>query len=357
MARLDAQTSQIQQYQEMETNSCIEKSDLREELKQARETITALEAKVALTVSAEDPPGPSTRNIIPFAAFEGKLSPQLEASPYDDPAEFAMLLESPEVCAPASSAEEKAPSYHLEKTETVTGTQKEQLSENANETFNIPEDLDQPQFTKKRKAVNFEVTRPDDSAVEAGSSRRDPSPGPAGQEERPSKTSRHVHKWTYSRIRTTSTEIQQEQSTGPVAGAMTRRRASPKGLVSASSASHAAGRANTRSRGKRRSRGRIALPASISLNHSDGTAQASAIMHVSTRKADPEESQNRFIIIHAEHSLSISRYNRKETDIINSNPQYYLHITDNLGASQISHLIMFLSHQVPAASRHLPCSL
>lgn len=259
MARLDAQTSQIQQYQEMESNSCIEKSDLREELKQARETIKALEAKVALTASTEDLLGPPARNIAPFAAFENKLSPPREVSPYDDPADFAMLLESSEVCAPAPPPKEKAPSHNLERTETTTSSQKGQPSANEKEsTFDIPENLDHPQFTKKRKAVNFEASCPDDSAAEAGSSRQDPSQNRTGQEERPSKTPRHVHKWTYSRVRTTSTEIQQEQSTGPGAGAISRRRNSPKGLVSARSASHAEGRTSTRSGGKRRTRGMMA---------------------------------------------------------------------------------------------------
>lgn len=272
MARLDAQRSQIQQYQEMETNSCIEKSDLREELKQARETIKALEAKAALTANTEDPsgtparnllaantenlPGPSAKTIIPFAAFEDKLSPQREVSPYDDPADFAMLLDSQDICAPAPSPQVNAPSNHLEMTGTATSEQKGQLpAKEKDSTFDIPENLDQPQFTRKRKAVNFETTRQDDLGAEAGSSRQGPSQNPARQEERPSKPSKHVHKWTYSRIRTTSTEIQQEQSTGPGVGDMSHRRVSPKGLVSASSASNAAGRTNTRSRGKRRSRG------------------------------------------------------------------------------------------------------
>lgn len=256
MARLDAQTSQIQQYQEMETNSCIEKSDLREELKQARETIKALEAKVVLTANTEDLSGPPSRTIVPFATFEDKLSPQRDISPYDDPADFAMLLDSQDVCNPAPSPKVNATSNPLERTATATSEQKgESAAKERDSTSDIPEHLDQPQFTRKRKAVNFEATRPGEAAAEAGGSRQNPSEGHAEEEERSSKTSRHVHKWTYSRVRTTSTETQQERSIGPGVGPMSRRRVSPKGLVSASSASHATARTNTRSRGKRRSRG------------------------------------------------------------------------------------------------------
>lgn len=256
MARLDAQTSQIQQYQETETNSCIEKSDLREELKQARETIKALEAKVIVTANTEDLTGPTSRTIVPFATFENKLSPERDISPYNDPADFGMLLDSQDVGNPAPSSKMNETSNPLERTATASSEQKGQSAANEKDsTFDILENLDQPQFTRKRKAANFEATRADEVVAKAGSSRQNTSQGRPEEEERPSKTSRHIHKWTYSRVRTTSKEIQQEQSTGPGIEVMSRRRVSPKGLVSASSASHAAGRTNTQSRGKRRSRG------------------------------------------------------------------------------------------------------
>lgn len=245
----------------METNSCIEKSDLREELKQARKKIKALEATVASAANMEDRSKPPAKNIVPFAAIEERLSPPRDLSPYDDPADFAMLLESEDACPPVPSPKVKAPPDHLERTATVTSKQKEQRSVNDNDsTFDIPERLDQPQFTRKRKAVNFEAEHPEGSVTEAGGSRQNTGQDPRGQEERPSKASGHVHKWTYSRIHTTSTEIQQEQSTGPGVAPKSYRRTSPKGLMSASSASNAAGKPNTRSRGRRRSRGMMNEP-------------------------------------------------------------------------------------------------
>lgn len=252
MARLDAQASQIHQYQEMETNSCIEKSDLREELKQARVKIKDLEAKVALT-AYEEPPGSSAKNIVPFSAIENELPPARDASPYDDPAEFAMLLESE---GPVPSPQVKASSNEFERTASATSKQKEpSAAHRKDSSIDKPENLDQFEFTRKRKAVNFEATHPEGPVTDAEGPPQESGQGSRGQEERPTKTSRHVHKWTYSRIRTTPTEIQKEQSTGPGAPAINHRRPSPKSLVSASSASHAAGRPNTRSRGRRRSRG------------------------------------------------------------------------------------------------------
>lgn len=261
MARLDAQASQIHQYQEMETNSCIEKSDLREELKQAREKIKDLEAKVAST-AYEEPPRSSAKNIVPFSAIENELPPARDLSPYDDPADFAMLLES-EGLVPSSqvkvpSPQDKAPSNEFERTASTTNKQREPSSAHRNDSStDNSENIDQFEFSRKRKAVNFETTHPEGAVADADNPPQESGKDSRGQEERPIKTSRHVHKWTYSRIRTTSTEIQKEQSTGPGAPAINHRRSSPKSLVSASSANHAAGRPNTRSRGKRRSRGTV----------------------------------------------------------------------------------------------------
>lgn len=257
MARLDAQASQIHQYQKMETNSCIEKSDLREELKQAREKIKELEAKVALT-TYEEPPAPSAKNIVPFSVLENELPSARELSPYDDPADFAMLLESevpsPQVKVP--SPQVKAPSNECERTASTTNKQKEPSPVYRKDSSSgNSENIDRFEFTRKRKAVNFETTNPEGPVADPDGPLQESDQDSRGQEERPTKTSRHVHKWTYSRIRTTSTEIQKEQTTGPGAPAINHRRSSPKSLVSASSASHAPGRPSTRTRGRRRSRG------------------------------------------------------------------------------------------------------
>lgn len=267
MVRLEAQTSQIQQYQEMETNSCIEKSDLREELKQAREKIEFLEAKTKSTANMEGPPEPVSRNIVPFAAIADKLSPPRAMSTFDDPADFAMLLESEEFLAPAISPKVTSPPEDLERTAVAANKEKVESSTRGDDfTFDIPENLDQPQFTKKRKAVNFRETYPEALEPETGDSQQDTGSGVQTQEERPNKSSRHVQKWTYSRVRTTSTEIQQERSTGPKVATRGHRQTSPKNLISASSSSVANPRANTRSRGKRRSRGTVPLELDANLN-------------------------------------------------------------------------------------------
>jgi uncharacterized protein Smg (DUF494 family) len=70
MARLDSQSVQIEKYQEVETTSTIEKSDLREQVKQAQEKNSELERALALTTGTTDLQEPSANNIVPFATFE-----------------------------------------------------------------------------------------------------------------------------------------------------------------------------------------------------------------------------------------------------------------------------------------------
>lgn len=133
--------------------------------------------------------------------------------------------------------------------------------------FDIPRDMDPPppRANTKRKAVNFAPDRTGSTGsqrmktVDTG----DPSTEVQGltqaekkSEERSAKVTKHVNKWTYSRVHASGTEVKQEQHTVPTRGTKEVQRASPKGLVSASSASEAAGRSNTRGRGKRRSRGK-----------------------------------------------------------------------------------------------------
>lgn len=286
MVRLEAQTSQIQQYQEMETKSCIEKSDLREELKQAREKIDLLEGKTA--AKTEDQLEPPSRSIVPFAAIEERFCPQSEMSPYDDPADFAMLLESEELLASAISPHPTAASEGPQKTAIAASKKRQAATEGNDSTFDIPENLDHPQFTKKRKAVNFREAQPETSDTKAGDSRQDTGQEGQAQEERPTKTSKHVQKWTYSRVRTTSTEIQQERSTGSEVAARNHRRASPKSLVSASSSSHAKTRTNTRGRGKRHSRGmkNLDFAAGLEVSRVVDIEQGSAMMPVSARRTD-----------------------------------------------------------------------
>ncbi len=133
--------------------------------------------------------------------------------------------------------------------------------------FDIPRDMDPPppQATAKRKAVNFAPHRKEstgsqkkedsDSCIPSAAVQSMPQ-AEKGPEERPAKVTKHINKWTYSRVHASGIEVKQEQSAAPTRAIKNMQRDSPKGLVSASSASVAAGRPNARGRGKRRSRGK-----------------------------------------------------------------------------------------------------
>lgn len=100
-------------------------------------------------------------------------------------------------------------------------------------------------------------------------------------EERPTKVSKHTHKWTYSRIQSAGTTVQQEQAMAPLRTSTTERRASPKSLMSASSA-QATTKPKMRAR-RRRSRGMSAILSFTA--DSNQSSQAKGTMHAS-RKAD-----------------------------------------------------------------------
>lgn len=253
MAKLDSQAMLIEQYQEVETASAIEKSDIREQLKQAQEKIQELDCALALKDETKSPPERPT-NIVPFAAFETRMSPDLDPSPYDDPADFAMLFITDESAPPSPAGKSsKVPSVNLESAPATHDLPRPVRDDK--HLFNIPGNSGQPQVNKKRKAVNFD-------AVPSGKDSKATVRTNSGSvqahddlEDHHKESSKHLHKFTYSRVHTTSTKIQQEQSTGPVRRSITERPTSPKGLVSASSGNHLADKPNTRSRGRRRSRG------------------------------------------------------------------------------------------------------
>jgi hypothetical protein len=123
-----------------------------------------------------------------------------------------------------------------------------------------------PRANVKRKAVNFAPQRTASTGSQRKGSLDTRAPSTEAQtsaqaekesEERPAKVTKHINKWTYSRVHASGIEVHQEQATAlPTRATMGAQRASPRGLVSASSASEAAGRSNVRGRGKRRSRGK-----------------------------------------------------------------------------------------------------
>jgi hypothetical protein len=252
MAKMDLQTMQIEQYQEVETTSTIEKSDLREQLKHAQEKNQELQRALAL------PDGKSTLqelspNIVPFAAFENRMSPDQDTSPYDDPADFAMLFITDESAAPSPIAKPtKSPVVKVKSSLAKKDLPRPVKDETR--IFDLPENLDQQEANRKRKSIDADAVP---SRKASGHTFRTISGSmqtAGGPEDHPNKSSKHVHKFTYSRVHTTATKIQQEQFTVPARPPTIERRTSPKGLVSASSGNHPASIPNTRSRGRRRSR-------------------------------------------------------------------------------------------------------
>lgn len=245
---------QIEQYQVVETASTIEKSDLREQLKQAQEKNQELERTLTLTARTTDLQEPSASNIVPFATFGNRMSPEINQPPYDDPADFAMLFITDESAAPSPCVKSTKPRPSNTERTIATKDLPRPMKEDKG-VFDIPGNTDQPHFTRKRKAVNFDAVPFRNNSKATVRTNSGSMQVQGGLEDHPNKSSKHVHKFTYSRVHTTSTQIQQEQSTGPARLAITERRSSPKGLVSASSGNHPAGKSNTRSRGRRRSRG------------------------------------------------------------------------------------------------------
>jgi hypothetical protein len=269
MAQVDAQTLEIQKYQEAEAASCMERNGLQEQLRQAQERVHELEQTFVIpSVEEEGPQGPPA-NIVPFSALESQLSPLRATSPYGDTADFAMLFMSDELllAMPHHKVKEDKESPKHQDQATADESKKPVEIADPAKVFDIPRDTEPPptRADMKRKAVNFapQQTESTGSQREESLDARVPSTevqsstqADNAPDERPTKVTKHINKWTYSRVHASGIEVQQEQSIAPPTRA-TRgpQRASPKGLVSASSTSEAAGRSNTRGRGKRRSRG------------------------------------------------------------------------------------------------------
>lgn len=207
-------------------------------------------------------------NIVPFSALESRHSPSRATSPYGDPADFAMLFMPDEILLPTpldKAKEDKwSPSIHEG---AAQDSQKPLEVADPAKVFDIPRGMCplSPRATGKRKAVNFAPHRKEsigsqkkeaiDSGVPSGEVQSVPQ-AEKEPEERPAKVTKHINKWTYSRVHASGIEVKQEQSTAPTRATKAVHRASPKGIVSASSASDVAARSNARGRGKPRSRGK-----------------------------------------------------------------------------------------------------
>ena len=254
-------------YQEAEAASCLERNGLQEQLRRAQERIHKLEQTYLIPSIEEEVSRVPPANIVPFAALENRLSLSRATSPDGDTADFAMLFMSDELLlsTPHHKVKEDkgSPSRQLE---AVQDSQQPLEMTDPTRIFDIPKDMDPParRANTKRKAVNFAtqrtqstesrkkevITRVPSNEVRS-STQADKEP-----DERPAKVTKHINKWTYSRVHASGIEVQHEEPEVPARATKGVQRASPKGLVSASSASEATGRPNTRGRGKRRSRGK-----------------------------------------------------------------------------------------------------
>ncbi|KAF3388506.1 hypothetical protein F1880_003864 [Penicillium rolfsii] len=269
MARVEAQILEIQKYQEAEAASCMERNGLQEQLRQAQERIHELERTFFVSSAEEEGPRVPPANIVPFSALESQLSPLRANSTRGDPADFAMLFMSDELllATPHHNVEEEKASSSLQiETKAKEIIRPPDVADPAKLSDISPEIRPPPtQANTKRKAVNFAPRRAESNGSQVKNSLNSRVPSTDVQsstrpenapEERPAKVTKHINRWTYSRVHASRIEVQKEQSTAPPTRAPRGpQRASPKGVVSASSASEAAGRSNTRGRGKRRSRG------------------------------------------------------------------------------------------------------
>lgn len=238
-----AQREEVQRFQELDAASRVENSSLREKLEQAQEKILGFERVQVFEPDIKEPKSPEGQTIVPFAVMKEKISSPAVDSPFHDSCDFAMLFMSDE------EAEKSNPfgdNTACSENKNVKSTQKTSAGVNRGASKNP--------IAKRKRKVSIS-----DAPVVFKSIEEDPDTQDGGAEENnamentTSKVSKHIHKWTYSRVHSTATQLQRQQPTGP-ARTTVERRLSPKGLVSASSAVDAPKRTNSRGRGKGRSR-------------------------------------------------------------------------------------------------------
>ncbi|KAJ5594927.1 uncharacterized protein N7459_001135 [Penicillium hispanicum] len=235
-SQLQAKTAEVERYQKAETTSRAENARIREQLQQAQEKIQALEQRPIPSGELQSVQEPLTSNIVPFATIEGRLSPDRPVSPYNDPGDFAMLFMSDDPFSLMSLDKEK--SNDLQENLQYVAKDDQPEGSPTNKTATVPTGSpqgDQIQAKGKRKGVNFEPEGLSNEEEATTTSQPASTQPQRDIGEAPSKLSKHVHKWTYSRVHSSATQIQEEQSTAPVHVAAGERRPSPKGLVSASS--------------------------------------------------------------------------------------------------------------------------
>ncbi|KAJ5525359.1 hypothetical protein N7494_012009 [Penicillium frequentans] len=253
-AQLEAQRTEIEKFQQLDATSRVENSDLRDQLEQAQQKIHDLEHQLTFSIEAEEMKAPRPTNIVPFAAIESQISGRPTTSQYGESCDFAMLFMSDEQSHPTPN---KAifPDHPLDNPENPGNDSESQQPDQYNKKpACISPEILNPSPNKKRKGVDFEPPEATKNGKQPMKVQPVASQPEKGSEEHPNKASKHIHKWTYSRVHSSATEIQQEQIRVSAHTTKADRRSSPKGLVSASSAP-VTSRPKTRNRGRRRGRG------------------------------------------------------------------------------------------------------
>ena len=182
------------------------------------------------------------------------MSPPVPPPHYDDPGDFAMLFMSDEPFSTVPFNRDLSTDIQQITKHTIRDDQAERSSANEPDSLLDGPEESPRQTRAKRKGVNFELQCKTDNSIATDLTSMQPQ---TTTNERPTKVSKHVHKWTYSRVHSSATQIGEGPSTIPAHAASGERRASPKGLVSASSESKPVIRSNCRGRGRRRSRGSL----------------------------------------------------------------------------------------------------
>ncbi|KAJ5716147.1 hypothetical protein N7493_008058 [Penicillium malachiteum] len=273
LAQLSIQTEEIQKFQELDATSRVENSDLRDRLEQAQQKIHDLEQK--LTCTTENEPGTDdgavsrAAGIIPFAAIQSQLLSRPNTPLYGESCDFTMLFMSDEL-GPSTPLHPFAnPKASLESLENFIdeASNKPDAPKKKDTAVTDLEKLSQSSKGKKRKAVNFEAaktgqqakkptkTQPSGSQAQTSGKLAQPADShmEENEEEPPAKLTKQVQKWTYSRVRSSATQIQQEEARVPFNALTAGRRPSPQGLISANT-SQVVTRPKARNRTRRRTR-------------------------------------------------------------------------------------------------------
>jgi hypothetical protein len=275
----------------LDATSRVENSDLRDRLERAQQKIHDLEHQLASPIQAEEIKTPRQTNIVSFATIESQLLGQPTTSQYGESCDFAMLFMSDDQSPATPTKEMTFPNHLFHQPKNLDSTSELQRPAELNKYIPlIDSEKLNPSPSKKRKGVVFDPPQVTNKGKESMKAQPVASEPEKETEEHPNKVTKHIHKWTYSRVHSLPRETQQEQTRAPAHAAKADRRSTPKGLVSASSAPEAP-RPKTRNRGRRRGRG--TLPISVVFDSANGNLQVNNTMRDSWKTKDHQRSATR----------------------------------------------------------------